>query len=796
MLRLTTLGTIRLERDGAPVPVPQPKRVALLAWLALARPHGFHRRDTLLGMFWPELPEERARNALRQALHQLRSACGDGVVVTRGMHEVGVDPARLHCDAHDLDAAAARGDAAAVAAAYGGDLLPGLYAAGAGDWEDWLARERMRLRALAADAGRALAHAARDAGDLAAAARWARWTCALDSLDEGQVRWATEMLIGSGLRGAALELFEQHAAQMRRDLGADPADDVAALAESARSAGTSAGARPRMASASHRIVPDVSEISVLSSPLPSLRPTRRARRRWIGAVGVLLAAGLGAAAAGDTGRTPPRRDRVAVLSFRAAGGAPADAALARETEDRVRAALAASGLDVAAAGVDRHDPAPGTVVSGALYRRGAAVEVRATVSDVLAGSEVASVAAVLPPGDTAAAAALADRVLAAVATRADPVFGWVAPTSRPAGSPGYRPFVEGLRALREERGDDAAAHFHAAARADTGFALAWLMAAGIDAEEGRIAAADSVVRRLAPRRATLAPADRLLMQWLERSVARDRPGALAAMEELTEVAPELEMGHFQAALEAVRCNRPADALRHLETIDPERGFSRGWASYWATRADALHMLGRHAEELAHLRRGMALHPELAVLRDYELRALAALGRTDEVASRIDAYAVIPARGGWEPATAMRHAAIELRAHGHPDAARAAFARAVAIARANPGAQATLAEVLYAARMDADAARLISRLAAKGCRGCTGALGVLSARAGDRAAALRADAELAARPRTPGPLLWRARIAAALGDQANAAALVREAVARGYAYDALTHTDADLGALFP
>ncbi|MFL5542495.1 MAG: hypothetical protein ACJ8J0_26145, partial [Longimicrobiaceae bacterium] len=205
MLRLTTLGTIRLERDGAPVPVPQPKRVALLAYLALARPHGFHRRDTLLGMFWPELPEERARNALRQALHQLRSACGDGAIVTRGMHEVGIDPARLHCDAHEADAAAARGDAAAVAAAYGGDLLPGLYAAGAGDWEDWLARERMRLRALAADAGRALAGAARDADDLATAARWVRWTCALDPLDEARVRWAMEMLMDCGLRGAALE---------------------------------------------------------------------------------------------------------------------------------------------------------------------------------------------------------------------------------------------------------------------------------------------------------------------------------------------------------------------------------------------------------------------------------------------------------------------------------------------------------------------------------------------------------------------------------------------------------------
>jgi hypothetical protein len=72
----------------------------------------------------------------------------------------------------------------------------------------------------------------------------------------------------------------------------------------------------------------------------------------------------------------------------------------------------------------------------------------------------------------------------------------------------------------------------------------------------------------------------------------------------------------------------------------------------------------------------------------------------------------------------------------------------------------------------------------------------SPRAPGTAGPLRADAELAARSRTPDPLLWRARIAAALGDRAGAATLVREAVARGYAYDGLTHADAELGPLFP
>jgi hypothetical protein len=33
----------------------------------MATPRGFHRRDTLVGLFWPEHDQELARNALSQA---------------------------------------------------------------------------------------------------------------------------------------------------------------------------------------------------------------------------------------------------------------------------------------------------------------------------------------------------------------------------------------------------------------------------------------------------------------------------------------------------------------------------------------------------------------------------------------------------------------------------------------------------------------------------------------------------------------------------------------------------------
>src|SRR5256885_1320939 len=69
----------------------QPKRVALLAYLAAATPKRLHRRDSLVALFWPELDQEHARAALRQALHGLRHALGEGVLVSRADEDIGLD---------------------------------------------------------------------------------------------------------------------------------------------------------------------------------------------------------------------------------------------------------------------------------------------------------------------------------------------------------------------------------------------------------------------------------------------------------------------------------------------------------------------------------------------------------------------------------------------------------------------------------------------------------------------------------------------------------------------------------
>ncbi len=105
-IALQTLGSLDLRTDdGRELTslLAQPKRFAVLTYLAVATPRGFHRRDTLLGVFWPDVSQTRARGALRQALHFVRQTLGADIVVSRGTEEVGLSFNDVRCDAVEFE---------------------------------------------------------------------------------------------------------------------------------------------------------------------------------------------------------------------------------------------------------------------------------------------------------------------------------------------------------------------------------------------------------------------------------------------------------------------------------------------------------------------------------------------------------------------------------------------------------------------------------------------------------------------------------------------------------------------
>ncbi|UCG76543.1 MAG: hypothetical protein JSV95_04410, partial [Gemmatimonadota bacterium] len=205
MIRLSLLGPLDLRAaDGRQVlsVLAQPKRVALLAYLA-SQP-GYVRRDTLLGVFWPESDEESARHALRQSLYTLRRSLGPRLLVTRGDEELAIDRDRLACDAVDFERAVQGDRPEAALELYRGDLLEGFFLSGAPAFEKWLDGRRATLRSQAAEAAWALAEGAERTGDSAEAADWARRAAGYAADDESTLHRLMTLLDRVGDRAAAL----------------------------------------------------------------------------------------------------------------------------------------------------------------------------------------------------------------------------------------------------------------------------------------------------------------------------------------------------------------------------------------------------------------------------------------------------------------------------------------------------------------------------------------------------------------------------------------------------------------
>ena len=231
MITFSTLGALDLrDADGAAVEsvLSQPKRLALLLYLALASPRGFTRRDTLLALFWPDSDAARARNSLSKALSVLRKALGEDVVVTRGNEEVGLNPQRIRCDAVAFDEAIDAGRLEEALELYEGDLAPGFHADTSTRFEQWLEAERKRRRQASLDAARVLAGHAREAGRLQEAVAWARRARAIAPLSERAVRDLVEVLAAAGDRAAALDVFKASSDRLASEYELEPSPELVA----------------------------------------------------------------------------------------------------------------------------------------------------------------------------------------------------------------------------------------------------------------------------------------------------------------------------------------------------------------------------------------------------------------------------------------------------------------------------------------------------------------------------------------------------------------------------------------
>ena len=144
--RLRALGRLTLVSVAGEVETPvalRPRHLAVLTALALS--DGPIARDSLLGMFWGDEPEARARHSLSNALSGIRGLLGPEAISARRDHVALSPDIRLEIDVLQFVAACDGRDDALAARIYGGQFLDGVHVADAPEFDAWITRERARF---------------------------------------------------------------------------------------------------------------------------------------------------------------------------------------------------------------------------------------------------------------------------------------------------------------------------------------------------------------------------------------------------------------------------------------------------------------------------------------------------------------------------------------------------------------------------------------------------------------------------------------------------------------------------
>lgn len=533
MISFQVLGRLELKRaDGGALHsvLAQPKRQGLLAYLAVAVPRGYHRRDTLIGLLWPDRDDESARAALSKAVHHLRQALGAETVLSRGHGDVGLDWHRIWCDAAGFEDALDRGALAEALALYQGDLLPGFYIEDAPEFEHWLERERSRLRGRAAQAARELSEREEAGGNRGPALDWARRASLLDPLDEIAVRRVMVLLDRSGDRADAARVYDELATRLRTELDVEPAPETTALMETIRNRRYTTGEVPRVTHDEPRA--DTVNAVVSGPSAVARRPSTAAILAGV-AAGIAIVVLAGWAIVGRD-RPAPAADAqasVAVLPF-AILGVPASEPLgesmvtlvsdrlnhsgvlraidSRAVRSIARPVSLQAGPDSARALVARFHPA--YVLLGEMKPHERGWRIDAALFDSVARESVAR-ASVTGPADSLAkmAADLAAQLLETRPTRRAPMWdrapGLITPSV-----PAMRAFLAGEKAYVDGHFADAARNYRAAVDADTSFALAYFNLSRAANWMGDYSLESFAIQRAYDHRDRLTTADQLLVR--------------------------------------------------------------------------------------------------------------------------------------------------------------------------------------------------------------------------------------------------------------------------------------------
>jgi len=260
-LSLSLLGPFQLTLEGEPVTGLESNKVrALLAYLAVEadRPH---RRQSLVGLLWPDRPEAAARGNLRHALANLRRAIDDHhaappfLLITRAAIQFNhASDSWLDVAAFERHLADSRAQTAdrprrvtdeidqppaithlqAAVSLYRGSFLEGFSLKDSATFDDWALLTRERLQRQALSVLHQLATYYQGRGEYQPACDYAWRQVELEPWQEEAHQQLMRLLALSGQRSAALAQYETCRRRLAHELGVEPGPETIALYEQIR----------------------------------------------------------------------------------------------------------------------------------------------------------------------------------------------------------------------------------------------------------------------------------------------------------------------------------------------------------------------------------------------------------------------------------------------------------------------------------------------------------------------------------------------------------------------------------
>ena len=684
------------------------KHAALLAYLAVGQPR-LHRRDRLTALFWPDLDDVRARNALSKALHRIRRILGDDVFIVQGNETIGTNCDELWCDVRAFEAAAAAGRHAEAVELYRrGELLEGFILADVGDFERWLESERSRLRQRALQSANALADDAERAGDVAGAAEWARVACSVAPYDETALRRRLTALDRLGDRAGALSNYKTFAARIAQDLEAEPAPETRALVRSLREKSGPAIERAvarevkveRLPTPSAEEVPEPSaapergavttSVSAAAPAEPPAEdvirprsPRRPADRIVIAAAAIAIL--LLTATVIRQRRTHEQPGLIAVGQLRNRTGETALNPLAEMATGTIIQQLAQSGnvktLDLRGLNdTPAQDLGAGKIVRGDMYGRGDSLLVQMQIVDSKDGRVLHQFDPVVVPRTNAYVILdrLRDGVGGAVAALTDTLYlPWSTAHSRPPNFAAFQEFMQGLDALVHQTPQVAVDHLQRAVTLDTGFVEAkiWLLEQADVL--GKTTLVDSIRRAAMAQRSRLGAFDQVSLDRELAFLAGRWEDAYSASRRLVAIAPTTPDAQVYLAQAAMATRRYPEAVAVLHRMDRTKGWLKDLAQLTQWDLQAHRLMGDDAGAVKEWREAFKRAPDDYGICNSGVLTLASAGQEREVDALISQCASLQGA----PQTTDRAYEVAgrgYRSRGRAAAARRAFERALGV----------------------------------------------------------------------------------------------------------------------